>query len=194
MERATPPGARKPESAASEFAPARVTLRDGRSVTIRAIRPDDADAMRAVLEGLSAEARYSRFMGAVKVTPALVERAVRPPADRDRALVAVAGEGTDAKIVGGARYICGVDGVTCEFAVTTMDDWRGAGLASSMMRALIRDAAARGLKRMEGYVLAANRPMLDLARRLGFAVGASEEGPSVSLVWLDLAPAHGRGN
>ena len=57
------------------------------------------------------------------------------------------------------------------------DGWRGAGLASSIMRALIRDARARGLKRMEGHVLAENRSMLDLARRLGFAVGASEEGP-----------------
>ena len=34
------------------------------------------------------------------------------------------------------------------------DGWRGMGLASSIMRALIRDARTRGLKRMEGYVLA----------------------------------------
>ena len=95
----------KPESAASDFPPLRVTLRDGRSVTIRAIRPDDADAMRAAFERLSAEARYSRFMGAVKLTPAMIERAVRPLADRERALVAIAGEGTDGAIVGGARYV-----------------------------------------------------------------------------------------
>ena len=47
---------------------------------------------------------------------------------------------------------------------------------------------------MEGYVLATNRPMLDLARRLDFEVGASDEGPSVKLVRLDLARAHGGGN
>jgi acetyltransferase len=108
--------------------------------------------------------------------------------------VAVAGEGTDGTIVGGARYVRGGDGETCEFAVTITDGWRGAGLASSMMRALIRDARTRGLKRMEGYVLAANRPMLDLARRLDFEVGASDEGPSVKLVRLDLVRAHGGGN
>ena len=194
MERANPTVPGTPESAASDFPPVRMTLRDGRSVTLRAIRPDDADAMRAALDGLSAEARYSRFMGAVNVTPALVERAVRPPADRDRALVAVAGEGTDEAIVGGARYIGGGDGKTCEFAVTITEGWRGAGLASSMLRALIADAASRGLKRMEGYVLAENRSMLDLARRLDFEVGASDEGPSVKLVWLDLVRAHGGGN
>jgi L-amino acid N-acyltransferase YncA len=183
----------KPESAASEFAPVRVTLRDARSVTIRAIRPGDADAMRAALDGLSAEARYSRFMGVVKLD-SMVERAVRPLADRGRALVAIAGESVQGDIVGGARYDSGGDGETCEFAVTIADSWRGAGLASSLLRALIRDAGTRGLKRMEGYVLATNSPMLDLARRLGFTVGASEEGPSVKLVRLDLARADGGGN
>jgi RimJ/RimL family protein N-acetyltransferase len=194
MERAdlTVPG--KPAAALDEFLPVRVTLRDGRSVTVREIRPDDADAMRAAFDHLSEEARYSRFMLAVNLTPAMVERAVRPSSDRERALVAVLGEGSDKTIVGGARYVRGTDSETCEFAVTITDDWRGAGLASRMLRALIRDARARGLKRMEGYVLAANSPMLDLARRLDFKVGASDEGPSVKLVRLDLVRVDGRGN
>jgi RimJ/RimL family protein N-acetyltransferase len=164
-----------------------MTLRDGRGVTIRAIRPEDAEELRAALDSLSAEARYSRFMMAVKISPAVVERAVHPSVDRERALVAVAGAGADGRIVGGARYVRGTHGNACEFAVTIADDWRGAGLASSLMRALIRDARTRGLKRMEGYVLTTNSPMLDLARRLGFTVGASDEGPSVKLVRLDLA-------
>jgi acetyltransferase len=172
----------------------RVTLRDGRSVTVREIRPDDAEAMRAAFEGLSAEARYSRFMSAVNLTPAMLEHLVRPLADRERALVAVLGEGTDETIVGGSRYVRGTDSEACEFAVVIADDWRGAGLASRILRTLITDARARGLKRMEGYVLAANRPMLDLARRLDFEVGASDEGPSVKLVQLDLVRAHGDGN
>jgi len=175
----------------SEFPPMRVTLRDGRSVTIRTVRSDDGDAMQAALEGLSAEARYSRFMGAINVTPALVERAVREPADRDRALVAVAGEGANVTVVGGARYVGDGDGETCEFAITISDGWRGAGLASRMMRALITDAAARGLKCMEGYVLGTNSAMLDLARRLHFEIGPSDEGPSVQLVRLDLVRARG---
>jgi len=186
MERAnlTVPG--KPAAALDEFPPVRVTLRDGRSVTVREIRPDDADAMRAAFDHLSEEARYSRFMLAVNLTPAMVERAVRLSSDRERALVAVLGEGADATIVGGARYVRGTDSETCEFAVTIADEWRGAGLASGLLRALIRDARTRGLKRMEGYVLATNTPMLDLARRLNFTVGASDEGPSVKLVRLDL--------
>jgi len=175
----------------SEFPPMRVTLRDGRSVTVRAVQSDDGNAMRLALERLSAEARHSRFMGAVNVTPALVERAVRPTADRERALVAVASEDADVTIVGGARYVGGGDSETCEFAITISDGWRGAGLASRMMRALIMDAAARGLTCMEGYVLKVNKPMLDLARRLHFEIGPSDDEPSVQLVRLDLARTHG---
>ena len=40
----------KPESTGGDFPPVRMTLRDGRSATIREIRPDDADAFRAALE------------------------------------------------------------------------------------------------------------------------------------------------
>ena len=52
---------RKTGAAASDFPPMQVTLRDGRSVTIREIRPDDADAFRAALERLSADTLHSRF-------------------------------------------------------------------------------------------------------------------------------------
>jgi acetyltransferase len=133
------------------------------------------------------EDRYARFMAPLReLPPAMLQRAVHP-ADRDRALVAVAGDGESGIIVGGARFIrIGGEG-SCEFAVTIDANWQGAGLASRMMRALIRDARARGLQRMEGYVLASNKPMLDLARRLGFEIGASDEGPSVRLVRLDLS-------
>ena len=164
-----------------------VALRDGRSVTIRPIREDDAAGMQSAMARLSDEARYTRFMAPLKsLSPAMLERAVHPVASRDLALVAVAGDGADALIVGGARYI-GAEDDGCEFAVTITDDWQGAGLASRLMRTLIEEARTRGLKRMDGYVLASNRAMLALAQRLGFSVGPSEEGPSVRRVRLELA-------
>jgi RimJ/RimL family protein N-acetyltransferase len=170
-----------------DLAPHRVALRDGRSVMLRSVRADDAEGMQAAIVHLSEDARYTRFMAPLReLSPAMLERAVRPVAGRDLALVAVAGDGADDVIVGGARYI-GLDDGSCEFAVTIIDAWQGAGLASNLMKELIRDARARGLKRMDGYVLASNRPMLALAQRLGFRVGPSEEGPSVKLVRLKLA-------
>jgi RimJ/RimL family protein N-acetyltransferase len=172
--------------------PVRMTLRDRRDATIREVRLDDARAMRAAFERLSEVTRYYRFMAPLKeLSPAMAERSVRPLPDRERAVVAVTREDGDERIVGGARYIKEGDGETCEFAVTVADGWRGVGLASGMIRALVRDARSLGLKRMEGYVLAQNRAMLDLARRLRFEVKDSEEGPTVKLVTLDLRSTAG---
>jgi len=166
----------------------RVSLRDGRSVMIRSVRVEDAAGMQAAVTRLSDEARYTRFMAPLKeLSPSMLERAVHPVADRDLALVAVDGEGAEEEIVGGARYIGAEDG-SCEFAVTIADGWQGAGLASRLMQSLIEHARAQGLTHMDGFVLASNRAMLALARRLGFSVGPSEEGPSVKLVRLELAP------
>ena len=177
-------------SAGEDFTPVTVTLRGGRRVTLRPIRPDDGESLQAAVVGLSAEARYLRFMGHLKeLSPGMLERAVHPAPGRDLALVALADpadEGAEARVVGGARYIADREGRTCEFAVAVADDWSGMGLAARMMKELIRSASARGLKVMEGFILANNTPMRNLARRLGFESGASSEGPGVVRVWLDL--------
>lgn len=178
------------QSIAEDFTPFAVTLRGGRRVTLRSIRPGDAAALQAALRGLSAESRYMRFMSAVnELSPSMLKHAVHPVAGRDLALVVLAnlaGEGAEGNVVGGARYITDADLQTCEFGVTVADDWRGVGLASCLMQELIRSARARGLKGMEGFVLAGNTPMRNLAKRLGFEVTASSEEPGVVRVWLDL--------
>ena len=59
--------------------PLAVVLRDGSRVTVREIRPEDAPLFSAAFAGLSSEARYNRFLGAVqKLAPSALERAVRP--------------------------------------------------------------------------------------------------------------------
>ncbi len=55
------------------------------------------------------------------------------------------------------------------------------------MTALVASARERGLATMTGYVLAVNAPMLRLARKMGFSVGADPDDPSVRLCTLGLA-------
>jgi len=179
----------------AEFTPVGVTLRGGRRVTLRAIRPDDRAALQAALGRLSGEARYMRFMAAVKdLPPDMLERAVQPVAGRDLALVALDdGAGAEPRIVAGARYLAGPDLHSCEFGIAVTDDWCGAGLASRLMQELIRSARERGLESMEGFILSGNAPMRKLAKRLGFQVTASDEGPGVVRVLLNLGPVQAGG-
>jgi acetyltransferase len=170
-----------------EAGPITTTLRDGRRVSIRTVHPGDAEAFRDAFARLSPEARYNRMMGSVRaLSDALVDKAVNPVEGKELALVAVPAESTTGEIVGGARYISDARGESCEFAVATADAWRRSGLATALMKALISSARARGLRRMEGYVLASNRAMLDFARRFGFEITPSSEDPTVRLVRLNL--------
>jgi GNAT superfamily N-acetyltransferase len=170
-----------------DFEPVDVRLRDGRQVRLRAIRAEDSDKLQAALRSLSPESRYSRFMSPLReLSPQMLERATRPDAERELQLVAVAGEGEEEKIIGGARYAGAPGSADCEFAVAVVDEWHGLGLARQLLEGLMRTARARGFERMDGYILATNAPMLGLAKRLGFVPVNSPEGPTVRLVRRDL--------
>jgi RimJ/RimL family protein N-acetyltransferase len=171
----------------SEFEPVAVTLRQGRRVTVRAIRPDDTERLQSAVRALSDESRYLRFMAALReLPPSLLDLATNPRAGRDLQLVAVVGEGTSETIVAGARYSSEVGSPDCEFAVALIDAWQGVGLARRLLELLMTHARASGFARMEGYILASNARMLGLATRLGFVTVESPEGPTVTKVRRDL--------
>ena len=56
---------------------------------------------------------------------------------------------------------------------------KGRGVASHLMRRLIDWARARGLREIEGQVLADNAPMLAFVRRLGFSVRRMPRGAAM---------------
>ena len=132
-------------------------------------------------------------MSSVKdLSARMLDDAVRLRTERDLGLVAEIDAPDGIDIVGGARYYAQPDGESCEFAVTIVDDWRGWGLASRLMRELIQAERARGLQRMEGFVLAGDRAMLGLARRLGLTVKSDPGDPKVKVVRLDLTTTRQR--
>lgn len=155
---------------------------------MREVRADDAERMQAAMRAMSVESRYARFMSALReLSPKMLERATLPDAEREFQLVAVTGEGTEQKIVGGARYAAAPGSRDCEFALALIDDWQGQGLARQLLETLMRVARARGFERMEGYILPSNAPMLGLAKRLGFAHVVNTEDPGVQTVRCELA-------
>jgi GNAT superfamily N-acetyltransferase len=180
-----------PQDSSGGFEPVDIQLRNGRAVTVRAIRTDDRDKLQDAIRALSPDSRYSRFFSPLRELPAsLLERATNPDAEGEVQLVAVTGTRDDqTRIVAGARYAATAVSGDCEFAVAVIDDWHGIGLARRLLEMLMREARTRGFARMEGYILASNASMLGLATRLGFVRVASPEGPHVCLVRCDLGAA-----
>jgi RimJ/RimL family protein N-acetyltransferase len=170
--------------------PLTATLRDGREVIVREIGAGDEQEIVEAFARLSAESRYTRFMIPLReLSPRMLAAATHPVPGRDIALVAVSGEGDDEDIVAGARYVGAPGSDTCEFAVTVADDWHGLGIAGRLLEILIAHARERGLRCMEGSILASNTPMRRLAKRLGFSDRQCPDDATVRLVSLDLAGA-----
>jgi RimJ/RimL family protein N-acetyltransferase len=163
-----------------------MTLRDGRAVSVRPIRPEDRDGLHAAVLSLSADARYTRFMAPKReLSSKTLDAATSPKPDQEFALVAVDG-GEGGAIVAGARYASAPESEVCEFAVTIADQWQGIGLARRLMEILMQVAAQDGFKTIEGFVLATNSSMRGLARRLGFDDKSCPDDRTVRIVTRKL--------
>lgn len=172
-----------PEELAESFEPI-----VGQAVTLRPLRPEDADIETAFLTGLSHETRSSRLLGGViKITREYIAQLTNVDYSRDMAIAATEMlEGREA-LIGVARYVLDADGAGCEFAIVIADAWQGRGIGRRLLEKLIAVARARGIRRMYGDVLATNASMLALARKLGFALGRVPGEPTLTRIALQLA-------
>jgi L-amino acid N-acyltransferase YncA len=164
------------------YRPRRLSLRDGREVTLRAVAATDAPEIVQAFERLSNDSRYLRFMQHKKqLDPAALERGVHPRPGSEFVFVATTPTADGIDIVGGARYVRADESntETCEFAITVAEDWRDSGLATKLLASLIRRARRDGYRTMEGLVIAGNAPMLALARDLRFTVHPVPEDATV---------------
>jgi acetyltransferase len=160
----------------------------GPLVTVRPIRPEDAEMEKAFVARLSPESRYFRFMDTLReLTPAMLVRFTQIDYDREMAFVATVAGAAGEEEIGVSRYVTNPDAESCEFAIVIADDWHRKGLGRRLMTQLIDVARARGLRSMLGHVLAENRGMLSLCQGLGFVIGDSPEGPMLKRATLALA-------
>ena len=153
-------------------------LREGTPLTIRSVRPDDRDRMRDAYGRLSPEAIYLRLFAPKKeLAESELTRLIEVDFDREVALVATIGAGTQESVIGGGRYVsANNDRRAAEVAFTVDGRYRGQGIASRLLQHLAAIARGRGITRFEAEVLAENRPMLAVFARSGLAVERRREG------------------
>jgi GNAT superfamily N-acetyltransferase len=164
-----------------------VPLRDGGTLHLRPIRPDDIARLIALHGRLSRDSIVMRFFSPM---PVLTEERARYfttlDFDRRLAIVAVEGTGADEQIVGVGRYDRS-DETTAEFALIVEDRLQHHGIGSILFWALVRAARARGIDTLVAEVLAENRRMLAFLRETGLPMRSRRAGPAIHLE-LDLTP------
>jgi RimJ/RimL family protein N-acetyltransferase len=170
----------------------RVRLKDGTSVLVRPVRPDDRDLFVAGFERMSPESRYRRFMGHKrKLSDRELDFFTRLDHDLHEAVGAIdvdSGEG-----VGVARmHRHAEDASVAEAAVTIVDDWQGRGLGGLLLERLVGRARELGVKHFDASLFTSNRAMLALFERLGCMKSHREDFETLTIdVALPVAAGEG---
>ena len=167
-------------------------MNDGQVVTIRPIRPEDADMEQEFVKNMSDESRYYRFMDTLReLTQTMLVRFTQIDYDREMALVAtitkevednVDGVPPMEKQIGVARYVVNPDGESVEFALAVGDDWQKCGVGRKLMTALIECARMKGYRAVVGDVLSTNAKMFRLMTSLGFTIHPHPDDTAVKRV------------
>lgn len=144
-------------------------LRDGATVRLRPAGPQDAGLIQAMVRKLSMESRYHRFFYPLhELPPDLLDRFTQADPARAMTLLATVTEAESESVIGMAQYVADGYPQHADFAVVVADERQRNGIATRMIRALIRVARGAGIARLQGDVLAENEPMRALMLEMGF--------------------------
>jgi RimJ/RimL family protein N-acetyltransferase len=142
----------------------RVTLRNGASVRVRAIRPDDEPRLMALCRRLSPQAVYQRFFSFRRLLPEEAHVFANVDYHRQIAVVAEVDDGQEPDLVGVARYGLSDEG-TADIGLVVADAWQGLGLGSLLLDEILRAGEQRGIHEFSAEVLTDNRRALRLLAR-----------------------------
>ena len=159
-------------------------LRDGTTVRIRLVRPEDEPRLHDLAAHMSDEDLRLRFLAPVKgLSSAVAARLSQLDYDRDLGLLAE----RRGLALAMAHLFTDPERMRAEYAIAVRSDWKGRGLGCLLMTRLIDLARQREISELVGEVLRENVPMLRMCRKLGFAVSPEPSDFSIFVATKRLA-------
>ena len=153
-------------------------------------RRPDRQALVRFFEQLSDRSLYLRFHG----RPTIDERLVNPVLDPDwvdrGALMGSVVESGEERVVALANYVRLRDPLTAEVAFAVTDAYQGRGIGTRLVEQLAARAAAHGIERFIGEVMADNAAMIKVFEGVGFEVTRTLGGGEVEMTF-PIAPTVG---
>jgi acetyl coenzyme A synthetase (ADP forming)-like protein len=161
-----------------------VVLRDGTTLHLRPVRPDDDEKLLDLFSRMSKESLYYRFMSVPRLD--LSRMASFTHIDYDKHFVLVGDcAGRLGAIAGYHRLDHAPDRAEVAFAI--VDALQGRGIGTRLLERLAEIARDRGIMLFDAYVMGDNRRMMDVFLESGFAVTQELE-RGVFRVTLQLEP------
>jgi RimJ/RimL family protein N-acetyltransferase len=163
-------------------------LKDGSTVVLRPIRPDDKQSLARALGMLSPASVYARFLGP---KPRFTTSELRYLTEVDgHDHVAVVAERPDepGTFVAVGRWVrLPEQPQAAEFAIVVGDHLQGLGLGSILADELARRAKAEGVTRFTASVLSENAAIVRVMARLATHLERHHDGHGHAEVAFDLA-------
>lgn len=160
----------------------RAALSDGQVVLVRALTPQDQDAVLRLHQTLDDRDRYFRFFGPIpaRVADLVLGMCARPDARHGSMGAFLGGE-----LVGVAHYEVLADPTRAELAVAVSGTSQTHGVGTLLLEHLTSVARGRGVRRFVAEVLTENTRMLRVLRDCGLPCRTDYDG-SVTNVELTL--------
>ncbi|MGI9585988.1 MAG: GNAT family N-acetyltransferase [Acidimicrobiia bacterium] len=143
-------------------------LKDGGTVRIRPIAPQDADALQDLVRSMSSQSSYFRFFRVKKeLTPDELGEFTKVDYQSQMAFIAI----LDGRIAGVGRYTGYEDDPElAEVAFTVADGLQGRGIGSLLLFRITAYARSHGVSRFRAHLLADNHAMMRVFRNAGFSL------------------------
>lgn len=153
-------------------------LRNGKTVTLRPIKPEDEPLWLDMFHSFSEESIRFRLLETIKV-PVAHEISVRYcniDYDRELAIVAETEEGDHRKMLGVVRLIIDPADRTGELSFIVADTWQGQGLGSKMVDYMIEISKDKNLETVYSFMLPENYRAINLLKEMGFTIESGDSG------------------
>jgi len=165
-----------------------VTLKNGSSILLRPILPEDEPKHKSFISKVSVDDLYRRFFSDVgELNHEALANLTQIDYDREMAFVATRqitlenGEEEEV-IIGVTRALSDPENEEAEFAILVRSDLKGVGLGRILMNKIISYCKQRGLQRISGMTMPSNRGMIMLAQKVGFEIDIQMEDGVVEML------------
>ncbi|MGB8779748.1 MAG: GNAT family N-acetyltransferase [Candidatus Bathyarchaeia archaeon] len=152
-------------------------LRDGRTVILRPIKPEDEPLWLEMFQNFSEESIRYRFFQILKDTPHETRvRYCNIDYDREIAIVPELTEDGRRKILGVTRVSIEPDGKKGEIAFIVADPWQGLGLGTKMVDYALEICKDMKVETVYAIILPDNYRAISLMKKMGFTTEYAGDG------------------
>ena len=165
-----------------------VVLKDGSSIRIRPIRPEDEPKIRLFHKNLSESTVRSHYFAFLSLEERIAhERLIQICCIDYQHEMRFIAENSDKSISGICMYHKLPNSNEAEFKLVIIDSVQGKGLGKALLAHLIAVAKLEQIDALIGYILNENTVLLGMCEKLGFTLKPTKKDPNIAKVKLRLS-------